>query len=450
MKNNSTIFKRLLFSVVFWFCGSSLEIEAKYNLVANFLLPNGMRVICIEKKGLPIVSFSVYYKCGSVNEIPSKSGVAHYLEHMAFSDKCMEFLESIGAERNAFTSFRCICFFEVASIDNLDEICAYESNRMKDFKIDSKKFLAEKGAILEERSMCCDNNPAGQCFEAVLATCFNRSLGGIHVIGWKHEIESTEPKDLFDFHDKWMVPNNAVAIIVGDIDLNQIRSLMYKHFASIPSKNLQELNAECKRPEDWQVVKLRSTKVGGSASAGYLYFVPFSVKSDFRKTVALRLATKVINQPTYFVSKTLKETLNKATSVLFGYKFGAFQYDIFGVLFLCSSINNLEDCEESWRYLKNKILVKGISQEALDTEKRRIAMSLAYRDADVKGISQNIWNEMAAGYSIDQILEMDDVVQSITVAECNAVLREVLESESVAVVKLLPEEQDRKKDQKDD
>lgn len=448
MKKKSKFFRSLLVSLLLF--GNSAKIEAKYNVVANFFLPNGMQVICIDKKGLPIISFSIYYKCGSVNEIPSKSGVAHYLEHMAFSKECMEFLESIGAERNAFTSFRCICFFEVASTDHLDTICSFESNRMKNFQIDPKKFLTEKGAILEERSMCCDNSPPGQCLEAFLANCFNRVLGGIHIIGWKHEIAATEQQDLFAFHDKWMVPNNAVAIIVGDIDINQIESLMDKHFAPIEPQDLEKLNDQQKRPEYAKTIELRSTKVGTSASCDYFYFVPFSVKSDFRKTVALKLATKVLNQSTCFIQKTLKEILNRAVSVSFDYEIGTFQYDLFSVSFSCFSVDNLEDCEELWKYLKNKILVKGISQKELDAEKRRIAMALAYRDEDVMGISRNIWEKIAAGYSVDQILELDEVMQGITVDECNVVLREVLGCQETTILRLLPKDQDREKDQRND
>lgn len=449
MKKKSKFFKGVLASLLLFGCCST-NLEARYNVVANFFLPNGMQVICIDKKGLPIVTFSVYYKCGSVNEIPSKSGVAHYLEHMAFSDQCMQFLESIGAERNAFTSFRCICFFEVASTDHLDTICEYESKRMKNFEIDPKKFITEKGAILEERSMVCDNNPAGQCSEAFFANCFNRALGGIHIIGWKHEISATEQQDLFDFHDKWMVPNNAIAIIVGDIDLSQIESLMDKHFASIKPRPLSTLNDERKRPEHKKKIELKSTKVGTSAGCDYFYFVPFSVKSDFRKTVALKLATNVLNQSTCFVQKTLKETLNKAAAVSFNYGVGAFQYDLFSFSALCSSKNNLEDCEDLWKYLKNKLIAKGISKEALDAEKRRIAMSLAYRDEDVMKMSYNIWEKTAEGYPMNQILEFDEVIQSITVEECNAVLREVLGYQEIAVIRLLPKDQDREKDQKND
>lgn len=443
VKKKLKILKSLCLSFFLLGFGILSKAEAKCKVVANFFLPNGMQVICIEKKGLPIVSFSVYYKCGSVDEIPSKSGVAHYLEHMAFSDQFMEFLESIGAERNAFTSFRCICFFEVASIDHLDEICSCESDRMKNFSIDPEKFLTEKGAILEERSMCCDNNPAGQSQEVMLATLFNRAAGGTHIVGWRHEIESAEQQDLLEFHDKWMVPNNAIAIIVGDIDLDQIKSLMNKYFAPIKPTNIVRSIEEPQKPEYSKIIERKSAKIGSAAYCDYLYFVPFSVRSDFRKTVVLKLVTSILNQPTYFVRKTLKETLNKADSILFSYEFGSFQYDLFDISFGCSSINNLEDCEELWRYLRNKVLVKGITQQELDVEKRRIAMSLAYRDEDVMGISKNIWYSLMSGYSIDQILEMDDLIQTITVDKCDAVLREVLEQDYIAVNKLLPKEQDR-------
>ncbi|MDR1235711.1 MAG: insulinase family protein, partial [Holosporaceae bacterium] len=120
----------------------------------DFVLKNGLRVICIEKKTSPIIFFSIWYRCGSKDDAVSKSGVAHYLEHMAFVSKRMEFntfLESVGALRNAFTSLNVICFHELVPKENIEVVFNHESMRMKSLDIADDAFLSEKGAILEER-----------------------------------------------------------------------------------------------------------------------------------------------------------------------------------------------------------------------------------------------------------------------------------------------------------
>ena len=108
------------------------SVFAKYQPV-DFFLENGLRVVLIKKTSAPIVAVSVWYKCGAVNDAISKSGVAHYLEHMAFeSDNraFSNFLDSIGAEDNAFTSWNVICFYEIVPKNHLEQIFKYESSRL--------------------------------------------------------------------------------------------------------------------------------------------------------------------------------------------------------------------------------------------------------------------------------------------------------------------------------
>lgn len=432
--------------IVLLFFIFSFDLHAKYNIVSDFTLNNGLRIVCIDKKELPIVCCSVFYKCGSINETPSKSGIAHFLEHMAFcgdNGAFSDFLENAGAEDNAFTSFRTICFYEIVPINHLETVFKYESRRMEFMDINKEKFLSEKGAILEERSMRCDNIPQGQYLESIDAALFNRMSGGIHPIGWRHEIESTEPQDLIDFHDKWFAPNNAVILIVGDINIAKIKSLAEKYFAKIKSKEIAKINDDAIKPKEIKKIELKSSKIGTEAEVNYTYFVPFSVKDNFRKSMALFLVSQMLNQPTSFAKKTLENSLNKATSISFDYDYGAYQYDIFRVSIACSSVDNLSECEELWGYLKRKILISGITQTELETVKRQRAMSLAYRDQDIRTISEHIWWDMASGFTLEQIQSMDDVIQSITLEECKEALNEVLKPQYIAVSRILPKEHDR-------
>lgn len=435
--------KRIIFLLLFLF---SFGVYGNYDIVADFKLKNGLRVICINKKTLPIVCFSVFYNCGSVNEEASKSGVAHYLEHMAFcGDKGIfsQFLESVGAEYNAFTSLRYICFYEIVSNAHLEEIIKNEARRMEHIDVDQEKFVSEKGAILEERNMRTDNAPFGQFIETFAANVFNRQLGGILPIGWRNEIEKTEPKDIVDFHDKWFAPNNAIVLVVGDVDVERVKSLTKKYFGPIKSKKIEKLSEYGPRPSEYKEIELRSKKIGSSATVVCSYYVPFSVKQNHRKCIALYLATSILNQPLSFARKTLEHTLNSATNASFEYDNGNFQYDVFNIAVTCSSIDNLSEAEDVLPYIKDKILVNGISKAELEREKQRRAVSNAYRDDDISNIAMHIWYDLGAGFTIEQIRTMDDVMQSITVDECNEVLFEILENPPITISRILPKEQDR-------
>lgn len=420
----------------------SFDLCAKYNVTADFTLNNGLRVICIAKKGVPVISCMVYYKCGSANDALSKSGVAHYLEHMAFFNNHCEFsdfLESIGAEFNAFTSNNLIGFEEVVPVDHIEAVLKNEAERMGVFNIDTEKFKSEKGAILEERSMRIENDPFGQCKELETACVFHE----IPVIGWRNEIESITPEDLINFRNKWFAPNNAIILLAGDVNVKQIKKLVEKYFGNISKKKMKRLITEKEKPKITKEIEFRSSKIGTSASASYLYFVPPHIKQDFRKRLAFVLAGYVLNQPQSLFRSCLEHSLNKSDGIYFAYNSTMNAFSVLDISISCSSIDNLEESEKILGYLIKKILAKGISQSELDLAKRQSMLADAYAKEDIADITKFIVYSLAAGYTLDQIQKMDDVIQSITLEECNSVLKEVLDASPIAILRMLPKEHDR-------
>ena len=407
----------------------------------DLTLSNGLRVICIEKKNVPIISCIVYYKCGSDDDAISKSGVAHYLEHMAFfNNKCefSDFLEGIGAEFNAFTSNQLICFEEVVPTEHIETVLKHESMRMGEFDIDIEKFKSEKGAILEERSMRTDNYPDGQYSELENAYIFNR----IPIIGWRNEIESITPNDLVKFRNKWFAPNNAVIFLTGDIDVANIKSLVKKYFEKIPSKNIVRTKKNKDKPKNTKVIEFKSSKIGTLACANYTYFVPQTINKNFRKKMAAELAFAVLNQSKSMFKNTLEHSFNIANKIHFVYDHTSNIFDTLEIELQCSSIDNLYKSEDVLKYLLEKILCNGISETELNIVKRQNALADAYKKEDIATISFLMVNYFANGYSLEEIQKMDDVIQSINAKECNDILCEILKSSPIAISRMLPKEHD--------
>ncbi|MDR0678472.1 MAG: insulinase family protein [Holosporaceae bacterium] len=414
--------------------------QAKYNIV-DFVLNNGLRIVFIEKKTAPIIFFSIWYKCGSQYDAISKSGVAHYLEHMAFCSNRMKFsnfLEDIGASKNAFTSINTICFHEIVPKENIEDVFIHEAERMRSLNVDDKTFLSEKKAILEERSMRIDNNPEGACYESVLSNIFNREIGGIGIIGWKHEIESIKKEDLYSFHGQWFAPNNAIIVISGDFELSQIKTLAQKYFEKIPPKELPKIPIKNSSPVCLREIKYSSPKNGEISLVKYIYRVPFSSKENFRKTITFDIAIKIINRPAFFIIKMLKDVLNSAIDVKFDYESRVFSYDVVILEISSNSIDNLRHSEDIWDHLKNKLARIEISKPELDTVKRQYLISLAYTKDDIREMSNQVGWLLMCGYSVGEIQSMDDIVQSISEKECTDVLREVFSMKPVAIARNVP------------
>jgi zinc protease len=428
--------------VLFVFCS-----QAKYN-VSDFTLGNGLRVVCIEKKTSPIIFFSIWYRCGSKNDAISKSGVAHYLEHMAFSSNKMEFsnfLEDIGAAKNAFTSLKTICFYEIFSNEHIESVFSHEAIRMVTLAIDDDIFLSEKNAILEERSTRVDNEPEGALQEAALANIFSREIAGIGIIGWKHEIEAITKEDLYDFHNKWFAPNNAIIVISGDFDLDNIKMLAEKYFGNIPSKSIDDnLKENIADPVSCiREIRYSSSKNGEHSSIEYVYRVPFFAKENLRKAIALEVAVMAMNRPAFFVKKMLKDISNCATNVVFEYESRTFPYDIVCLESSAPSIDDLDNAENLWSYLRNKLMCVGITASELDAVKQRYLISLAYEKDDIARMSNHFGWMLIGGYSVDEIQSMDDLIESISLEECNDLLREIFSQKPCAIIRAVPKGYDR-------
>jgi zinc protease len=418
--------------------------------VVEFTLSNGLRVIFIKKKTSPIIFFSVWYKCGSKDDATSKSGAAHYLEHMAFASNKMEFssfLEDVGAILNAFTSFNVICFHEIVPKENIETVIDHEARRMSSLDVNEQIFKAEKGAILEERSFRIDNNPSGAAQEVLLANIFNRGIGGIEIIGWEHEIKSLTEEDLQKYHEKYFAPNNAIIIVSGDFNLDAVKELLEEHFGKIPPKQIKKRfdgNTTARIPNIClKEIKYGSPKNGSSSSAEYIYLVPFSSRDNFRKTIALEVAMMALNKPAFFVKKILKDVSNCAVYVAFEYINRTFQHDIVVLSILSSTIDALRDAEDIWHFLKKKIVHVGISKSELDAVKRQYLISLAYKKDDIVEMSNHFGWLLTGGYTLEEIQELDDLVQSITVEECNDLLKEVFLQEPSAISRVEPKGYDR-------
>lgn len=412
----------------------------------EFSLKNGMKVIMIEKKSVPIISLSVWYKCGSKCDMLSKSGAAHFLEHLAcenhkraFSD----YLEEIGAENNAFTFFNTICFYEIFPSDCFEKVLSFESERMKSLEIEDKVFQNEKKAILEERGMRVDADVQGRYGEVFLSNIFNRQIGGIEVIGWKHEIESIEIEDLQAFYKKWITPNNAILILVGDFEKKSAKELIEKYFGTVSRGDSPKISSLNNKEFNKKLIECRSTENGPSSAITYVLKVPFSPKNNLRKSLALSLALEILEQPSSFTETILKQMSNIISTVNFSHTDSVYQFDILDITFHATSIDNLDKVEIAWPYLKKKILADCISENDLKKIKRRRLISLAYKREDIQHIAEYFgWNLMF-GLPVKEILSLDNMVQSITVKECNDVLQEIFSTSPISVMKTFPKGYDR-------
>ncbi|MGY8995621.1 MAG: M16 family metallopeptidase, partial [Alphaproteobacteria bacterium] len=165
----------------------------------SFMLDNGMQVVVIPDHRAPVVTQMVWYKVGSADEEPGRSGIAHFLEHLMFKgteanpDGAFSYIVARnGGSENAFTSYDYTAYFQNVARDHLELVMELEADRMTGLLITDEEVATERDVVIEERRMRTDNDPGAILSEQLRSAQFFIHPYGWPVIGWQHEIEALE------------------------------------------------------------------------------------------------------------------------------------------------------------------------------------------------------------------------------------------------------------------
>jgi zinc protease len=219
---------------------------------ATFTLGNGLQVVVIPDHRTPVVTQMIWYKVGSADETPGKSGLAHFLEHLMFKGTSKhpagEFSQTVlrvGGNENAFTSTDYTGYFQRVPRDQLGKMMEFEADRMTGLILKDENVLPERDVVLEEFNMRVANNPEARLIEQIMAALYLNHPYGRPVIGWHQEIEKLDRQDALAFYRRFYAPNNATLVIAGDVEASDVRPMAERTFGqvaaqpAIPAKRLR-------------------------------------------------------------------------------------------------------------------------------------------------------------------------------------------------------------------
>jgi zinc protease len=230
---------------------------------ATFTLPNGLQVLVIQDHRTPVVTQMAWYKVGSADETPGKSGLAHFLEHLMFKGTSKhpvgEFSQTVlkvGGNENAFTSVDYTGYFQRVPREQLGKMMEFEADRMTGLILKDENVLPERDVVLEEYNMRVANNPEARLNEQMMAALYLNHPYGRPVIGWHQEIEKLGREDALAFYRRFYAPNNAILVIAGDVDVNEIRPLAEATFGKVAAQ--PAIPAQRIRPQEPEPVAPRT------------------------------------------------------------------------------------------------------------------------------------------------------------------------------------------------
>lgn len=204
-------------------------------------LDNGLTLILLEDRNFPVASVQMLYRVGARDETAGKTGLAHFLEHMAFRASenfpGTELVSSIyarGGEWHGYTWIDQTTYFATVPKEHLDLLLRIEADRMTALEISAADMEAERGAVLAEMHMY-DNDPASMLTNTVNYLSFLGHPYRNNTIGWESDIENLQHRDVVDFYRHHYHPGNGVLAVVGDIDSAAVRKRVVELFASFPA-----------------------------------------------------------------------------------------------------------------------------------------------------------------------------------------------------------------------
>jgi zinc protease len=206
-------------------------------------LDNGLTIFLREKRDAPVASFWVWYRVGSRNELPGRTGLSHWVEHMQFkgtpsTPKGAIFgdVSRVGGNLNAMTSMDWTAYFETVPASELDLSLRIESDRMINSLFDPHETESERTVILSERQGA-ENRPTYHLYEEVLGTAFQAHPYGHMVIGYEQDLKQISRDDLYNHYRRFYRPNNAYITAVGDFDADELTARIEASFGAIPAND---------------------------------------------------------------------------------------------------------------------------------------------------------------------------------------------------------------------
>ncbi len=265
---------RLLSLGAVLYCALVCASAAAATRTHEYLLDNGLKLLVQEDHRAHVAVVQVWYRVGSSYEHDGITGVSHALEHMMFkgtpryaAGKFATTVAAHGGRQNAFTSNDYTAYYEEWSADNVELSFDLEADRMRNLVIDEDTFKKEINVVLEERRLRTDDSPQSLAVEASQAVAYMTSPYRYPVIGWEADIKNMSAADLRAWYQRWYGPNNAIVVVVGDVEPDAVHTLAKKYFGPLAKSDIAPPKD---RPEVAQNGTKRVTLNSSKARVPYL------------------------------------------------------------------------------------------------------------------------------------------------------------------------------------
>jgi predicted Zn-dependent peptidase len=435
--------KKILLSAAL--CVGMLGVQAQNKIeFEQYKLKNGIDVILHEDHSTPIVAVTILYHVGSKNEDPSRTGFAHFFEHLMFEGsenigrgEYMKTVSSNGGILNANTSFDRTFYFEILPSNQAELGLWMEAERMLHLRVDSIGVQTQREVVKEEYRQRYDNQPYGTFLPEMFKRAFTEHPYNWVPIGSLEHLNAATIDEFREFYKTYYVPNNATISIAGDINKKDIKKWINKYFAGIP-KGTKPMN----RPTIVEPIKqkeVRDTIYDNIQLPAVMmgYHTPAQGTPD---SYAVSMLAQVLSQGNSSrMQKSIVDDQQKALAV------GAFPFPtedpglalMFGITNMGVSLTDLESAIESE---VEKVQNELITEDEFKKLKNQIENDMISQNSKVEGIAESLAN-YAVYYSDANLINTEiDRFMKVTREDIQRVAKKYFRKDNRVVLHYLPKE----------
>jgi zinc protease len=419
-------------------CGAA---SAKVFSPTVYTLPNGLQVVVVEDHLAPVVTQMVWYKVGAADEQQGHSGIAHFLEHLMFKGtkdvgpgEFSKIIAHNGGEDNAFTYYDYTAYFQTIRADRLELVMKLEADRMQNLALTDDQVYPERDVIIAERRQRIDNSPAARLGEALRYVLLTNSPYGRPAIGWLPEMQELTTADAIAWYKTWYAPNNAILIVVGDVQPEAVKALAEKYYGPIPSHPIPARvrpqitmlpEAEHALPEPERRVILRDPDIHQPDFAR-LYVAPnFSAKTR-KEALALEVFDEIFGSGTTSrLYQALAVKMKVATTAGSSYDDTALDPIAYSIYASPAPGKDIADVESGVNQVIAGLLKDGVTAaEVSDAKTRLEAQAILARDS-LSGPAHSIGEALTTGQTVDDVENWPEDIASVTQGDVNDAMRAV-------------------------
>jgi zinc protease len=404
--------------------------------VLRATLPNGLRVILVRNALAPVVATSVNYLVGSNDTPDGFPGTAHALEHMMFrgspgltADQLAAIGSVMGGNFNANTRENLTQYLFTVPSEDIEVALRIEATRMQGMLADPKDWDQERGAISQEVAQDL-SSPNYIMFQKLREVMFAGTPYEHDALGTRPSFEKTTAADLKAFYDKWYAPNNAILVVVGDLDPQATLAKVRTIFGGIPRKQLGTHPAINPKP---------LTKLD-----------PISVPTDSaNSTAVIAMRMPGLESPDFPALEVLSDVLNSERGDLYalvpagkalstGFSLDPLQKIGMGYAMISFPADgDAKVSEAELRSTLQKILRDGVPAELIDAAKIQEERQAEFQKNSISGLA-SIWAEAVAVYNMTSPDEDLQRIRKVTVADVNRVARKYLDLDHSLTAVMVP------------